>query len=160
MKRWLALVAVLVVAISAGVGAGVLVRHPAKNPPEISVYSRGHAEQLSPYMYCNVLNLNECENPRTQGDLRVTSRDPVQLSVPEEISRAPWRLLRIYENVADSTVALYRPGTRSAVTIPTYDQHRGRLAGIVVQLSTLVMDQSGELQEVPHAEWSVRLDWS
>ena len=160
MKRWLVLVAVLVLAVSGGVGAGLLAMHPGKRLTEISVYSRGHTERLSPYMYCNVLNLNECQNPRTQGDLRVTSRNPVQLSVPEEVSRAPWRLLRIYENVADSTVALYRPGARSAVTIPTYDQHRGRLAGIVVQLSTLVMDQSGELQEVPHAEWSVRMDWS
>lgn len=160
MKRWVALVAVLVLAIAGGVGAGLLARHSGTRLPEISVYSRGHTERLSPYMYCNVLNLNECQNPRTQGDLVVRARNPVQLSVPEEVSRAPWRLLRIYENVADSTVALYRPGTRSAVTIPTYDQHRGRLAGIVVQLSTLVMDQSGELQEVPHAEWSVRLDWS
>jgi hypothetical protein len=29
-----------------------------------------------------------------------------------------------------------------------------------VQLMTLVLDPSGELQEVPHAEWSVRTVWA
>jgi len=160
-SRWVALIAVVVlVAVGAGVGAGMLARHTGPDLPQISVFSRGHTERVGPYMFCNVLNLNDCQNPRTQGELRVTSRQPVQLSVPEEIARAPWRLLRIYENVSDSTVALYRPDTRMAVTIPTFDQHRGRLVGIVVQLSTLVMDQDNELREVPHAEWSVRLAWS
>ena len=50
-----------------------------------------------------------------------------------------------------------RPDTRLAVTIPTVDPQRGRLTGIVVQLLTLVLDPSGELRDVPHAEWSVRL---
>jgi hypothetical protein len=45
------------------------------------------------------------------------------------------------------------------VTIPTVDPQRGRLAGVVVQLMTLVQDQEGELHDVPHAEWSVRLAW-
>jgi len=159
LQRWLAVAAVVVVAIGAGIGAGLLARNTVPNVPEISVFAHGHAERVGPYMYCNVLNLNECQNPRTQAELTVTSRTPVQLAVPEEISRAPWRLLRIYEDVQNSTIALYRPGTRQAVTIPTYDQQRGRLVGIVVQLSTLVMDEAGELGEVPHAEWSVRLTY-
>jgi hypothetical protein len=32
--------------------------------------------------------------------------------------------------------------------------------GLVVQLLTLVKDQNGELHDLPHAEWSVELDWS
>jgi hypothetical protein len=51
---------------------------------------------------------------------------------------------------------MFRPGTRLAVTIPSFDPQRGRLTGIVVQLLTLVVDPSGELRDVPHAEWSVR----
>jgi hypothetical protein len=81
----------------------------------------------------------------------------VQLSVPEAISRAPWRLLRVYEDPVNTTTTMFRPGTRLAVTIPTVDPQRGRLTGIVVQLLTLVVDPSGELRDAAHAEWSVRL---
>ena len=71
----------------------------------------------------------------------------------------PWRLLRVYEDPIDTTVAVFRPDTRLAVTIPTVDPHRGRLTGLVVQLLTLVLDPAGELREVPHAEWSIRTVW-
>ncbi len=152
-------VVVAMIAAAAGVCAGLLVRHTGPSFPEISVYSHGRAERVGPYTYCNVINLNDCQNPRTQGELRVTERNPVQLSVPEAISQAPWRLLRVYQDPRDSTDTLYRPNTRTAVTIPTVDPHRGRLMGFAVQLSTLVMNQAGELGEVPHAEWSVRLVW-
>ena len=64
----------------------------------------------------------------------------MQLSVPEAISRAPWRLLQVYEDPANTTATIFRPGSRLAVTIPTVDPQRGRLTGIVVQLLTLVVD--------------------
>jgi len=34
------------------------------------------------------------------------------------------------------------------------------LSGIAVQLMTVVVDRSGEVQGVPHAEWSVRTVWN
>jgi len=46
------------------------------------------------------------------------------------------------------------------VTVPTLDPHRGRVVGLVVQLLTLVQDQNGELRDLPHAEWSLRLIWN
>jgi hypothetical protein len=79
--------------------------------------------------------------------------------VPTEIGKAPWRLLRVYEDLIDTTVSVFRPNTRLAVTIPTVDSHRGRLTGVVVQLLTLVVDPAGELADVPHAEWSIRTVW-
>jgi hypothetical protein len=86
----------------------------------------------------------------------------VQLSVPEAISRAPWRLVQVYEDPTNATITMFRPGTRLAVTIPTVDPQRGRLTGIVVQLLTLVVDNSQlnditTVRAMPHAEWSVRL---
>jgi Protein of unknown function (DUF2771) len=103
-----------------------------------------------------VLNLDDCQQPQAQGELAVNEHYPVQLSVPEAISRAPWRLLQVYEDPANTATTMFRPGTRLAVTIPSFDPQRGRLTGIVVQLLTLVVDPSGELRDVPHAEWSVR----
>jgi hypothetical protein len=155
-----ALVAVVVVLLSVGggVGAWLLVRKPGPQRPEISAYSHGHLIRVGPYQYCNVLNLDDCQTPQAQGELAVSARYPVQLSVPEAISRAPWRLLQVYEDPTNTTSTLFRPNTRLAVTIPTVDAN-GRLTGIVVQLLTLVVDPSGELRETPHAEWSVRLHY-
>jgi hypothetical protein len=104
-----------------------------------------------------VINLNDCQQPHAQGELPVSERYPVQLSVPEAISRAPWRLLQVYDDPTNTASTIFRPGTRFAVTIPPVDPQRGRLTGIVVQLLTLVVDPSGELRDAPHAEWSVRL---
>jgi Protein of unknown function (DUF2771) len=148
---------VTLLAVGAGVGAWLLVRQPGPQRPEISAYSHGHLTRVGPYLYCNVLNLDDCQTPQTQGKLPVSERYPVQLSVPEAISRAPWRLLQVYEDPVNTTTTMFRPSTRLAVTIPTVDPQRGRLTGIVVQLLTLVVDPSGELRDAPHAEWSVRL---
>ena len=108
----------------------------------------------------NVVNLDDCVTGGAQGELAVNARYPVQLSVPAQISHAPWRLLRVYADERNTTTTAYRPGTQLAVTIPTVDPQRGRILGLVVQLLTLVKDQNGELHDLPHAEWSVRLNWS
>jgi hypothetical protein len=148
---------VVLLSVGAGIGTWLLVRQPGPQRPEISAYSHGHLIRVGPYFYCNVLSLDDCQEPQTQGELPVSEHYPVQLSVPEAISRAPWRLLQVYEDPDNTATTLFRPGTRLAVTIPSVDSQRGRLTGIVVQLLTLVVDPSGELRDVPHAEWSVRL---
>jgi hypothetical protein len=146
--------------IGAGVGAWLWVRPRGDQRPEISAYSHGHLTRVGPYLYCSVLNLNDCQTPQTQGELPFNERYPVQLSVPEAIARAPWRLLQVYEDPANTAMTIFRPGSRFAVTIPSVDPQRGRLTGIVVQLLTLVIEQSNDsstVRAVPHAEWSVRL---
>ena len=165
MKRGVvALVAAVVVVASlvAGVGTWLLVRQPAPRRPEISAYSHGHLTRVGPYLYCDVLNLNDCQTPQTQGELPFNEHYPVQLSVPDAIARAPWRLLQVYEDPTNTATTMFRPGTRLAVTIPSVDPQRGRLTGIVVQLLTLVVDgrQPNDIttvRAVPHAEWSVRM---
>jgi len=152
-------VAVVLLSVGAGIGAWLLVRKPGPQRPEISAYSHGHLVRVGPYQYCNVLNLDDCQTPQAQGELPASARYPVQLSVPEAISRAPWRLLQVYEDPTNTTGTLFRPNSRLAVTIPTVDPQRGQLTGIVVQLLTLVVDPSGELRDAPHAEWSVRLKY-
>jgi Protein of unknown function (DUF2771) len=165
VKRGVAVVitaVVILLSVGAGVGTWLLVRRPGPQQPEISAYSHGHLTRVGPYLYCNVLDLNDCQTPQTQGELPFNAHYPVQLSVPEAISRAPWRLLQVYEDPANTTTAMFRPGSRFAVTIPSVDPQRGRLTGIVVQLLTLAVD-NGQLNDittvraVPHAEWSVRL---
>lgn len=152
-------VLVALAAVGTGAGAWLLVRTPGPQRPQISAYTHGRLIHVEPYLYCNVLNLDDCQTPRVQGELPVNAHDPIQLSVPSSIGRAPWRLLQVYANPADTTTTFFRPNARLAVTIPTIDPQRGRLTGIVVQLLTLVVDSTGELRDAPHAEWSVRTVW-
>jgi Protein of unknown function (DUF2771) len=159
VKRVLAALAVVVVVASIGTGVLVWRLHKQPEPPEISAYSHGHLTRIGPYRYCEVLDLNNCRTPETVGELAVTTRHPVQLSVPPAIARAPWLLLRAYEDSDAPVVDEFRPDTRLAVTIPTVDPRYGKLTGIVVQLPTLVRDEAGNEFPLPHAEWSVRTVW-
>ena len=159
MKRGVAILAT--VALLASIGTGVLVwqlsRDHSPELPEISAFSHGELTRVGPYRFCQVFNPTDCVVPGVQGELPVDARHPVQLSVPQEISRAPWVLLRAYED--DDVVEIVPPHTRLAVTIPTQDPHRGRLTGIAVQLPTWVRDEVGNEFPVPHAEWSVQTVW-
>lgn len=159
MKRVVA--ALAIVAIVASVLTGVLVWRLVQDPrpehPEISAYSDGQLVRVGPYRYCEVLNPTDCQTPKADGELHIDARHAVQLSVPAEIARAPWVLVRSYEG--GDAVDEFRPETKLAVTIPTVDPHRGRLFGIAVQLPTLVRDEAGNEFPVPHAEWSVRTVW-
>lgn len=160
MKRrvgWILAALILLAAAGAGFGAYRWTHDSVSRLPEISAYSLRHTARVGPYYFCNVVNLEDCEKDGTQGVLRVNDREPVQLSVPSSIGRAPWRLLKVYEDERNTTTSSFRPGSRLAVTIPTVDDQRGKVVGIVVQLMTLVRDQSGEVFDLPHAEWSVRL---
>ena len=155
-----AAVAVVLASVGAGTGAWLWARHGGSPQPEISAYSQGRTTRVGPYFYCNVLDLNDCQTPQTQGELVVDERDPIQLSVPTAIGTAPWRLMQVYEDPVDTTTTVFRPDARLAVTIPTVDPQRGRLQGFAVQLLTLGVDPKGELRELPHAEWSMRTVWN
>ncbi len=159
MKRVLAALAVVVVVASVLTGVLIwrLAQHPPPKHPEISAFSEGQLVRVGPYRYCDVLNPTSCVVFRDQGELQVTGRHPVQLSVPPAIGKAPWVLLREYES--GELVGEFRPNARLAVTIPTVDPQRGKLTGFAVQLPTLVRDEAGNEFPVPHAEWSVRTVW-
>jgi hypothetical protein len=159
VKRLVAALAVVVVVASALTGVLIwrLAQDPQPEHPEISAYSHGQLVRVGPYRFCEVLNPTDCKTPRTDGELTVDPRHPVQLSVPPAIARAPWILVRSYEGA--DVIEEFRPDTKLAVTIPTVDPHRGRLFGVAVQLPTLVRDEAGNEFPVPHAEWSVRTVW-
>ncbi|HEX2285645.1 MAG TPA: DUF2771 domain-containing protein [Mycobacterium sp.] len=158
MRRVVAALAVVFVVVS--IATGVLVwrlsRDHAPEYPEISAYSHGHLTRVGPYRYCEVLNPTKCEVFEEMGELPVTERHAVQLSVPPSIGKAPWVLLRQYED--SDVVEEFRPNSTLAVTIPTVDPHRGKLNGIAVLLPTLIR-VDGEEVPAPHAEWSVRTVW-
>jgi hypothetical protein len=113
--------------------------------------------RVGPYRYCEVLDPTECVVFEAQGELSVTERGAVQLSVPAAIARAPWVLLRQYQD--SEVIEEFRPDSRLAVTIETMDPRRGKLTGLAVLLPTLIRVDGDEVR-APHAEWSVRTVWS
>jgi Protein of unknown function (DUF2771) len=162
VKKGLAVLAIVAVVATATTATLIwrLTSTPAPKHPEISAYTHGQLVRVGPYKYCNVLNPTLCEVPKAMGELAVTSRNPVQLSVPEAIWVAPWVLLRAYEGPEDTIVETFAPKSKRAVTIPTVDARRGRLTGIAVELPTWARDEAGNEFPVPHAEWSVSTVWS
>ena len=115
---------VLLLCVGAGVGAWLLVRPSGPQQPMISAFSNGRLTRVGPYLYCSALNLDDCQTPQAQGELRVNEHYPVQLSVPEAISHAPWRLLRCMTTPPTRPPPV-RPDSQLAVTIPTLDPQRG-----------------------------------
>ena len=103
------------------VATGVLVwrLHGEPEPPEISAYSRGHLTRVGPSLNCDVRNPANCQPSFEEGELPVTERHPVQLSVPAAVARAPWVLVLVYDDPVDTTLRRHRPDSRLAVTIPT-----------------------------------------
>jgi hypothetical protein len=153
----LATVVTLVCAVVA-TGIWLLVRDRPQLRPEISAYSNGRLARVGPYTYCPVLDLNDCASPHTVGELAVTDRKPVQLSVPTEISRGLWGLLRLYDNPDDNDENKMRPGTLAA-TIPTVGPHGGRLERIEVHLFTRARTPTGQEWYIAHAVWSIVMVW-
>ena len=160
LTGWMLAVSVVLVSAGAGVGAWRATEESGPALPQISVYTRGETVRVGPFLYCNVVNLDDCAAGGAQATLAVNERDPIQLSVPSAIGNAPWRLLTVYSDERNTTTTVFRPGTRLAVTIPTVDQRRGRVVGVVVQVMTLVRDQNDEVFDLPHGEWSVQLLWN
>ncbi|WP_099022166.1 DUF2771 domain-containing protein [Mycolicibacterium palauense] len=160
MKKTLAAVLAVTLVIAgaeAGLVAWLLSRDDGgPDRPQISAFTAGQLVRVGPSLYCNVLDLNDCDDAHDEGVLHTNPRDPVQLSVPQAIARAPWRLVLVYRDPRDTTIRVFRPDTRLAVTVPAVDANRGPLMQLVVQLMTLVQDQNGEVFEMPHAEWSVQ----
>lgn len=160
MKRWVAVLAGCALVL-ASIGEGLLVwrfaRHQGPQYPEISAYSRGETVRVGPYRYCtprvngNTIMITDadCVFPQDIGTLTVDGDDPVQLSVPEELASARWRLFRSYELGPQESE---RPADhRRAVTIPTVDPLLGRLHQVVVALP----DPEGRY----YAEWTVNTVW-
>ena len=161
VKNGLAVLAAVAVVASCGHRRADLAADPqpgTRAPGDQRVHA-GQLVRVGPYRYCDVFNPTKCDVPKAMGELAVTSRDPVQLSVPHPSPGRPGCCCGPTRVPMTASSRRSRPTPHVAVTIPTVDPRRGRLTGIAVQLPTLVRDEQGNEFPVPHAEWSVRTVW-
>ncbi|WP_241385735.1 DUF2771 domain-containing protein [Rhodococcus sp. CH91] len=155
-KKTLALVLAALVIVVAGVAATVwkLVDSAEPGLPSLTAYARGETVAVEPAQYCN-LYLEDCvENPI--GELDVPAGYPLQLSLPAEITDAPWRIITVYGDMQTGQTyvdgAMFEAGARRALTVPSDPDLQ--LLGIEIQLPSAVVDEAGE--PIAHAVWAIK----
>ncbi|MFZ2177228.1 MAG: DUF2771 domain-containing protein [Rhodococcus sp. (in: high G+C Gram-positive bacteria)] len=154
-KKILALISVgLVIVLVAFVGVVyALVRDSPAEPPVITAFAHDRAAQVTPLVYCS-LYLEDCVTSDF-AEIDVPAGYPLQLSLPQEIVDAPWRLMAIYQDRAGQLVVreeAHHAGEVHAVTIPSSEDLQ--LAGVEIQLPSAVIDDRGLTHA--RAAWSIK----
>ena len=138
-------------------------------PPEVTFYSDGHTVNAEPVVHCDAL-VRTCDKyPDATANLKVRPGRPVQISVPSEVSKAPWLVNVQY---ADPTGQLrlkqqyFSPGSRLAFTA-TPGAPSDQL--VVVEVQELgaafaadqsgnpILDENGNPQLVARSLWSLQI---
>jgi hypothetical protein len=155
-KKIIALIAVVVLLVAGGLAAVVwrLVDSAAPKLPTVTAFAHGTSVTVEPTQHCN-LYLEDCvENPL--GMLEVPAGFPLQLSLPTEISDAPWRLIVVYGDPKTGQTfvdgRLFAPGEQRAVTVPS--DPAIQLLGVEIQLPSAVQDETGAA--IAHAVWAIQ----
>ncbi len=129
--------------------------------PEITFYAHGETIRVDAAQFCNAIG-TECSppNPDAIGDLRVPPGSPVQISVPSEVSSAPWQVAMMYrlpngQEVADRS-SVFTPDERRTYTArpPTDDAQFTRVE--VQQYSGVLLPaEDGGIQFALAGTWVV-----
>lgn len=155
-KKTIALLVVVLLVVAAGLAAVVwkLVDSAEPTPPTVTAFAHGTTVTAEPTQHCNIY-LEDCvEHPITMLD--VPAGYPLQLSLPAEISDAPWRLIAVYGDLQTGQTFLdgvmFESGAQRAVTVPS--DPTVQLLGVEIQLPSAVVDEAGE--PIAHAVWAIQ----
>ncbi|SFB62261.1 Protein of unknown function [Amycolatopsis marina] len=137
--------------------------------PEVTFFADGEAVESGPLVHCDVL-IRRCEQGGDPAKLRARAGRPVQISVPSEVSDAPWVVNVQYADANGEPRPVkqefFSPGTRHAYTA-TGDAPGDQL--LVVEVQQLgaayaadedvnpLLDAAGNPQLVARAVWSLQL---
>ncbi|EOM77855.1 DUF2771 domain-containing protein [Rhodococcus rhodnii] len=154
-KRTLTLIAValVVVLIAFTTVMVVLIRGSDSEPARITAYTHGTTSEVAPYVYCGIY-LDECVGDEESTFLDVPPGMPLQLSLPSEISDAPWLLIAAYmapDGTGIAAPSSYAAGEAAAVTVPSSEEFP--LIGVEIRLPSAVIDENENPQA--RAVWSV-----
>lgn len=155
-KKMLALGVAALVVVAAAVAATVWKLVDSAEPalPTITAFAHGSTEGVQPAQHCT-LYLEDCvENPITE--LEVPAGYPLQLSLPGEITDAPWRMITVYGDTRTGQTyidgMMFESGAKRAVTVPSDPSLQ--LLGVEIQLPSAVVDEAGE--PISHAVWAIK----
>ncbi|MEV6274115.1 DUF2771 domain-containing protein [Nocardia sp. NPDC051832] len=176
-------VAALIVGVLTAVLTVNAVRNAPKHAPELTAYAHGETVDVTPFAYCAV-TMRDCRVlPRNATDIAGTIFEnlpceaagcetgrtialpvppgyPLQLSLPRQITDAPWRAQLVYATEDGRLVETVKsakdyPENARALTIDSRPMPELRLVGVELQLLTLARDETGETFPIPHAAWSI-----
>ncbi|RRO15352.1 DUF2771 family protein [Saccharopolyspora rhizosphaerae] len=108
------LLAVAAVALAAGCSS--------PSQPQVTFYSHGDSVAVEPAQLCDPTG-QQCSPPNQEavGRLRMVGRDPLQISVPREISSAPWQVAFLYRGLngeeLDGRSPVFTPDERHSYTL-------------------------------------------
>ncbi len=147
----------LIVAVAFVAGLVLLIRQAPPHIPTVTAFSDGDAVTVEPYLYCPI-DAPLCESQGVSAVVPVREEQPLQLSLPSEITSAPWILAAVYAGDADivETDTLYLPDEKLQVTVPAVDGDGRELLGVEIRLPSGIIDVDTQQEEIiSHAIWSI-----
>ncbi|GGC73130.1 DUF2771 domain-containing protein [Hoyosella rhizosphaerae] len=179
-----AVMVVAVLGIAATIGLHVRFEGDAPHRSTVSVYASGQTTVVEPLAYCDLAALGEidrkyrgveistpaqnaelqaaqsaaCDPTGTPPIINANAGDTVQMSLPKEISGAPFNFLALYGSLNgtfDVVEINHSPGERRSLSLPTVDDQGLPLSVVEFKLPMGVINpETGQEQFVPHAVWS------
>lgn len=135
----------------------------APGPAEVTFYADGHTINTTPTITCDYTqpDQNACRTVSSPGTLKVRPGKPVQVSVPGEIAKVPWRILAEYitpqgeykqvEPVLITSLDRYA----YTVTPPT---PADRVSAIDIQAYSAIVSTASGSDIAPSDFWGLRLE--
>lgn len=159
-KKLLAIgtVGVVVVAVAFVAVLALLIKNAPTHRPTITAFADGRSVTVEPYLYCPV-DAPLCENDGVSSTVPVRKGHPLQLSLPTEITSAPWIVAAVYADADGGAVesdTLYLPGQKTGLTVQPLDDEGRELLGVEIRLPSGIIDTDTQQEEiVSHAIWSI-----
>lgn len=159
-KKLLAIgtVGLVVVGVAFVAVLALLIKDAPSHRPTITAFADGTSVTVEPYLYCPV-EKPLCENDGVSSSVPVREGHPLQLSLPTEITSAPWIVAAVYSDEnggAVETDTLYLPDEKLGLTVQPLDDEGRELLGVEIRLPSGVIDSDTQQEEIiSHAIWSI-----
>lgn len=148
----------LVLAVAFVAALVVLIRQAPAHLPTITAYADGRAVVVDPFLYC-LVNAPLCESEGVTTVLQVSEHSVLQLSLPSQITSAPWIAAAVYAGEGSDIVetdTFYLPGKKLQLSVPPVDDDGRELLGVEIRLPSGIIDADTQQEEIiSHAIWSI-----
>ncbi|WP_338889785.1 DUF2771 family protein [Rhodococcus sovatensis] len=153
----------LVIGVASVAVLALLISDAPDHRPTITAYADGTAVTVEPYLYCPV-EAPLCAPDGVSASVPVRAGRPLQLSLPSEITSAPWIVAAVYSDGSDSngsgnvveTDTLYLPDQKLGLTVAPVDDGGRELLGVEIRLpSGVISSDTAQEEIISHAIWSI-----
>jgi hypothetical protein len=148
----------LVIGVASVAVLALLISDAPTHRPTITAFADGTTVTVEPYLYCPV-EAPLCDPDGASANLPVRAGRPLQLSLPSEITSAPWIVAAVYSDGGGTVVetdTLYLPDQKLGLTVPPVDEDGRKLLGVEIRLpSGVISTETAQEEIISHAIWSI-----